>query len=148
MTDEMNPVDAKLYVALHNLLEHAEYLETRLDDHGVDYTVRGDLTGAAREAMKEYEMWLGPIPEWATGWNHGRQIVLGAQLYTKDGSRIGNAHIVNIDVGLGVYIDVLTDAGNYCQFTNGEVQSMFTVGKFISSVESIKQRFDRTPPDA
>lgn len=143
MSDELNPVDARLYVALYKLLDYTETLENALDNEGSAYTMRADLSAEARAAMIEYETWLGPIPEWASGWNHDRQVKLGAQLYTKNGAQIGNAHVVDIDVGLGVYITVLTDAGNYCQFTNGEVDSMFTVGKFISTVESIKQRFDR-----
>jgi len=143
MSTEINPVDARLYVALHNLKEYVETLENALDNEGAPYTMRADLSAAATEAMIEYELWLGPIPDWASGWNHDRQVKIGAQLYTKNGAQIGNAHVVDIDVGLGVYITILTDAGNYCEFTNGDIDSMFTVGKFISTVESIKQRFDR-----
>lgn len=139
-------LSTKLYNALLDQLHHCEYLETRLDDHGIDYTVRGDITGQTKSALEDYILELGPLPEWAVAHNVGEQVVIGAQLCTKDGRRHGNAHIVGamevtLDTGVTTTYHCITDAGNEMHLSEREINTEFYIGKYISSPGRIWKEF-------
>lgn len=77
------------------------------------------------------------LPDWAKGLNITDELVEGLQLYTKDGRRTGNAHIVEVDlnhtyVNTGITVDlytIITDAGNYICMTTEELHSAFYLGR-------------------
>lgn len=86
------------------------------------------------------------LPEWAIARARG-QLVEGAQLPTKDGRRMGNAHILKIVPGIkGVpslnYL-ILTDAGNTVVMSENEIQAQFYPPEYVSSVKSILKKFWR-----
>lgn len=81
----------------------------------------------------------GPLPEWAVGRNPIRELVPGAQLYTRDGSRVGNAYLLDFDDTTGVW-EVLTDMGSAMHLTVDEVHLMFTVGEYIADVNEVESR--------
>lgn len=94
-----------------------------------------------------------PLPEWASALANG-EYVLGAQLPTRDGRRIGNAHIIATVVkdmsliGLSTTEQVhtvLTDAGSEARLTVGELGEMFWPPVFVSDVGEVIERFARPP---
>lgn len=90
-----------------------------------------------------YEYLLGePLPEWAVARTDG-ELVIGAQMCTRDGRRIGNGLIVNIvdvsyeeqDVSYTAYI-IETDMKNTVSLTKSEVEEFFYPPRFICDVEA------------
>lgn len=91
------------------------------------------------------------IPDWASGINKDKEKLVGAQLFTRDGSRMGNAHIIEVYeveyVGFSATMfKVVTDAGNICNLTANEIDRLFTVGNYVSDVARIKKHFIRPDP--
>jgi hypothetical protein len=90
------------------------------------------------------------LPDWANGLAHG-QWVLGAQLCTKDGRRIGNAHIIKIEddfVDDGPTFQVytiLTDAGNTARMVELELAACFHKPRWTSDVAGVIRDFWRQP---
>lgn len=86
-----------------------------------------------------------PLPEWAVDFAHGK-LVLGAQLCTRDGRRMGNAHIVAIPerefVRNEVYL-ILTDAGNSVAMLESEIKDAFYPPKYVSNVGEVIKKFWR-----
>lgn len=86
------------------------------------------------------------LPDWATSATHG-ELVLGAQLPTKDGRKVGNAHIVDIRPGcLGTgkeYYTVLTDAGSRIHLTRVEIGELFYPPTWVSDVAEVERKFSR-----
>lgn len=87
-------------------------------------------------------------PEWAIGKAEGK-LVIGAQLPTRDGRRIGNAHIVSTcqatwDEGVTLY-EILTDAGNRTRFTASELDSCFYPPVWVSDVKDVMFNFESPP---
>jgi len=95
--------------------------------------------------MTEEEMMEGPLPEWAVGRAKG-ELVLGAQLPTRDGRRCGNAHIVDryttmlLDKAQFIWV-VLTDAGTTMRLTDGEVAELFHPPVWVSDVNDVWRKF-------
>ncbi len=82
-----------------------------------------------------------PLPRWAVGLAKG-SLVMGAQLPTRDGRRMGNAHIVDIDETLhGDMYTILTDAGNYLALCRAEVEELFYPPKYTAEVGEVIARF-------
>ncbi len=86
------------------------------------------------------------LPSWAVAPANG-QYTLGTHLATKDGRRIGNAHIVEIReskyiLGLTIYM-ALTDAGNLVPFTAQELETVFHEPLYVSNLEEVKTKFWR-----
>lgn len=98
----------------------------------------------ASELIPECESVL--LPEWAIGRTDG-QYVLGAQLPTRDGRRMGNAHITDIREGcLGTdqrFYGVLTDAGTELVMTASELYECFYPPKYVSDVKEVLRKFSR-----
>lgn len=102
----------------------------------------------AMKTMRDFNASFGPVPDWATERNHGRELVAGAQLFTKNGRRCGNGWIVETGyiaagpVAVPVF-KILTDAGSFMQLTEKELEDAFEVGDWISTRERIIRDFDR-----
>lgn len=93
----------------------------------------------------EYEpVYEEPLPGWAIGLAHGLY-VLGSQLPTRDGRRMGNAHIIDTKysepLDQTVYA-VLTDAGNTLRMTQEELEECFYPPKYISDVSNVLNNFN------
>lgn len=85
------------------------------------------------------------LPDWAFAENLTQELVMGAQLCTKDGRKIGNAHIVQIVLGClgGKIYCILTDAGTPVPLSESEVHELFYVGRWISDPDEVVKRFGR-----
>lgn len=95
-----------------------------------------------RAVMQDWENAHKPVatdmglPDWAESLNTQRQLVLRAQLCTKDGRRVGNARIIDItdqlvaDPGT-TYYRIRTDVGHEFWYTSGEVHEAYWVGDYI-----------------
>jgi hypothetical protein len=91
------------------------------------------------------------LPHWAIGTTNG-ELVLGAQLPTRDGRRCGNAHIVDItpptdwSQGSCIYT-VLTDAGTQLKLTAAEIVRLYYQPRWVSDVNEVLHKFkDRDQP--
>lgn len=139
-------LSTKLFNALHDLLAYNQTLIETLDNTGTHYELRMDVIDQAKQAKEDYIVELGPLPEWAVAHNVGEQVVIGAQLCTKDGRRHGNAHIVGalevtLDTGVTTTYHCITDAGNEMHLSHSEINSEFYIGKYISSPGRIWKEF-------
>ena len=82
------------------------------------------------------------MPNWAVGANRNYEVVVGAQLCTKDGRRMGNAHVIaTANASSGNYFIILTDAGNRVTMTEQEIRSAFYISPWISDVEEVVRKF-------
>lgn len=98
-------------------------------------------------SIKELEAALGDmLPPWAIGPAHG-QLVVGAQLPTRDGRRCGNAHIIEVVDGyLGMnrlVYTVLTDAGSRMRLTASEADELFHPPRYVCELSDVLRKFDR-----
>lgn len=88
------------------------------------------------------------LPDWAAGFANG-ELVPGAQLPTRDGRRIGNAHIIAerpsaLGPGRNLYL-IITDAGNTFVMSETEIQSAFYTTTYYSAVQEIIKKFWHEP---
>lgn len=142
-------IDVDLYLALKELLtESTASLTTSQRQAFVEEQ--------AKRAMEQFELSRGPLPDWASDWNFKHSLVPGAQLMTKDGRRMGNAHIVKTTVvespakvcpsnpyGEVTYYECITDAGSNFTLSAEEINEAFWIGDFLSTPERIIKDFDR-----
>lgn len=150
-------LDVRLYLHLKKLLPYAEAEYESLNaasrrDNDEDCNVEAEklrnFIDDAEKTMRDFNASFGPVPDWATERNHGRELVAGAQLFTKNGRRCGNGWIVETDyiaagpVAVPVF-KILTDAGSFMQLTEKELEDAFEVGDWISTRERIIRDFDR-----
>lgn len=101
-----------------------------------------EYTDLTDEFEKFFQAPLGvaygePLPLWASGLALG-QLVLAAQLPTKDGRRMGNAVIVAIE---DERYRVITDAGNELIMLESEVKEAFYPPQWIMKAEEIGKRY-------
>lgn len=86
------------------------------------------------------------LPAWAVCRARG-VLMLGAQLSTRDGRRMGNAHIVGITPGcLGterLMYSILTDAGSKTAMTAEEIAECFYPPQWVSDVNEVLRKFQR-----
>lgn len=134
-------LDVSLYLALRELMSPTY--------HPMSADLQGEIEKRARDALTAFELSRGPLPEWASDWNWNRSLVVGAQLMTKDGRRIGNAHIVKKEfrskdeiIDSITYI-CITDAGSTFTLTAKEIENAFWIGEFLSTPQRIIKDFDR-----
>lgn len=80
--------------------------------------------------LGEHEM---PMPEWASGLNKKEELVLNAQLCTKDGRKTGNARIVMVTYPKGekALYTAMTERGNLMNLSKEEVHELFWIGPYI-----------------
>lgn len=84
------------------------------------------------------------LPEWAVFRAHGA-LVEGAQLPTKDGRLMGNAHIIKMVPALNAmpslnYL-VLTDAGNTFVMSELEIRDRFHPPEYVARVDEVVAKF-------
>lgn len=77
--------------------------------------------------------------------------VAGSQLFTKNGRRMGNAHIVEVrpldspgQAGFVYEYVCISDAGNEFTLSHGSLFELFEIGDYISDVARIKKHFLRS----
>jgi len=87
-----------------------------------------------------------PLPEWAVGHADG-QYVLGAQLPTRDGRRMGNAHIISTlspanqcEAEFNQFT-ILTDAGTEMVMNGRELAECFYPPQYVSDVKEVLRKF-------
>lgn len=88
-------------------------------------------------AIKNYELLMGPLPEWATGFNYAKEIMVGTQLLTKDGRKTGNAYVIRRYINSQDIWLILTDAGNIFIMNELEINSQFYIGNYLSTSKGL-----------
>ena len=89
----------------------------------------------------------GLLPEWAKKRFTG-ELELGTQLCTRDGRRMGNAHIVDTWMAdlRGTqrrFFLVLTDAGTQLTMTRTEIIQCFYQPEYVSDAAEVLAKFQR-----
>ena len=135
-------IDVKLYLALKFFIAQAS--------EDSEHYQAGVL------ALAEFELSHGPLPEWAIGRNWSYDLQPGAQLCTKDGRRMGNAHVLRCGInkqygsanrGIMLY-DCITDAGSYIHsMPENELTEAFYIGEWISDPKTLIARFGNQGED-
>lgn len=91
-------------------------------------------------------MMVACIPEWAIKRYEG-VLEMGTQLPTKDGRRVGNAHIIDIMPAMSAHFQtaytVLTDAGNRLVLTVDEIKELFHEPMWVADFTEVIVRFSR-----
>jgi hypothetical protein len=88
----------------------------------------------------------GLLPPWAIKINEGGEyMVIGAQLCTRDGSRMGNAFIYDVinDIYFREFAVVITDMGNSFKMTARELKESYFQPKYIMDRHRAKQERSR-----
>lgn len=134
-----------LYAALKRIMRNYAGV---LEDAGCSRPEENTEYKLAMSALAEYEMTLGPLPDWAIAHNVTHDYLLGVQLFTRDGRRHGNAHIIDVLSGTPpleqTTYTILTDAGSLIHnMTLSEVKSGWEAGDFISDPAAVRRRFMR-----
>lgn len=144
--------EKRLYLACEALIDNMIRDQASGDSGNWELTdVPEYVKGVA--AMEEYKMQLGPLPEWAVAHNITDELVPGLQLFTRNGRRHGNAHIIDkrsstIPGSAKIYYDVITDAGSVIrEMAEDEVLEGWEPGDFISDPAAVMKRFGRVPTD-
>lgn len=145
---DFEDLDVNLYLALREVMSLSCGLTIQAK--------QAEVEQHALNALTAFELSRGPLPEWAADWNWKRSLVVGAQLMTKDGRRMGNAHIVKTTVvespakvcpsnpyGEVTYYECITDAGSNFTLSAEEINEAFWIGDFLSTPERIIKDFDR-----
>lgn len=87
------------------------------------------------------------LPEWAVGHADPNKWELGAQLCTKDGRLIGNAHITGVmlktDERFQDAHEIITDAGTRMVMTAHELTELFYPPRWLSDPIATLARFER-----
>jgi hypothetical protein len=135
--------DRMLYLALRSMVLAMEQDQASGDSGNWALTDVPEYL-AARAAMAQYEIELGPLPEWASAFNITQEPVLFAQLYTKNGRQRGNGMIYDIG-STGVNFGVITDMGNTSALTREELLSIYEIGDFILNEEGYLKRKRQNP---
>lgn len=129
--------EKSLYLVLNNLYR-------AIADHEVVDHLPGNTMGVlqkahneAKHVMDQFELELGPLPDWATAHNIAGEPVLYAQLYTRNGRAQGNGMIFHI---AGSTFGVITDMGNTMALSRPELDQLFEIGDFIMDEAAYEKR--------
>lgn len=93
---------------------------------------------------KAEQEWANQLPSWASRLAKHGELVIGTQLPTRDGRKVGNAWVV--DTNCGVNNDsfkVLTDAGSSFVMNEVEIFHVFHLPKYVGRIGEIMVRFGR-----
>lgn len=127
---ELNPVEVGLYLALRDVVSKSPPTAMALNK--------------ARGQLAQFELNLGPLPNWAEDFNLTYDLKVGTQLLTKDGRRVGNAWIWKTEPGdVHELFKIVTDAGANMTLTGVEVHELFYIGVYLCTIERIVQFCDR-----
>lgn len=122
-------MEFKLYLALKSLMEPAYCDKGHSDQLAIEEQ--------ANQVIKEYEVNMGPLPDWASGHNFKREPLRYAQLITRNPHSRGNGIIASIEGDIYV---CYTDMGNRMNLSLSELNSLYEIGPYISLVEGVDQR--------
>lgn len=81
-------------------------------------------------------IYADPLPDWAVAYNRAKKLTFGTQLCTKDGRKMGNATIFNVespnyeDESIKLY-SCISDAGNRFKMNAQEIHERFWIGDYI-----------------
>ena len=143
MADPYHELAGNMYLAIRKLLGYSSLI--------TDTRTRMQLT----QLLTNYEvLGDGPMPEYAVGLNLSGNAVVGSQLHTRDGRRVGNAYVVGIeyvddptdtsDVSIGMPIFLcVTDAGNRLKLTAEEIDSLFYISNLVADPLEVLKRFPK-----
>lgn len=127
--------DRQMYLALRNLMEAFQIDGT--NESAVVYQ-------AAYDACEQFELELGPLPDWADSHNIAQVPVQYAQLFTRDGRRCGNALISEVTVppsaDCEIYFHIITDMGNEMRLNIRELEEMFEIGNYVNKPYGVELR--------
>ena len=143
MVDAYHELAGNMYLAIRKLLRNPSLI-TELHTH-----MQLVQLVTSYEAMGD-----GPMPEYAVGLNLSGNAVIGSQLHTRDGRRVGNAYVVDIehryeptdtsDISTGTPIFLcVTDAGNSLKLTVEEVDSLFYISNLVADPLEVLKRFPK-----
>ena len=118
--------EKQLYLALKNL-RSAAILATI------------EAVQQADKAIAQFELELGPLPDWASGHNIAVEPVLYAQLYTLRARAHGNGMIYHVGDS-GDTFGVITDMGNTMVLNRSELEQCFEIGDFIMNEAAYEKR--------
>jgi len=114
--------------------KHAEAMHKAIKLTIAEDALTNDAWHALNDVVQDYDIdhQPGPMPEWAESYNLDLKPVLRAQLCTKDGRRMGNARITQIEtIGEKIYYHIRTDAGNEMHMSLSEINECFWIGMYI-----------------
>ena len=143
MADPYHELAGNMYLAIRKLLGYSSLI--------TDTRTRMQLT----QLLTNYEvLGDGPMPEYAVGLNLSGNAVVGSQLHTRDGRRVGNAYVVGIeyrddptdtsDVSIGMPIFLcVTDAGNRLKLTVEEIDFLFYISNLVADPLEVLKRFTK-----
>lgn len=123
--------ERRLYLALHSLYNLLD--TTDMDDEMRAAYLEADGT------LTQFELELGPVPDWASGHNIAQEPLLYAQLYTRNGRERGNGMIYDTGVN-GELFGVITDMGNTSVLSRAELLACYDIGDFILNEEGYLKR--------
>lgn len=138
---------------IFNELSHRLYLLLRDCHNGRDYEPGSKLENDIETALGDYErieLVKEPLPYWAVGVNIGRFLCVGAQLFTRDGTRTGNAHVLGCSLitqrhKIDYLWEVMTESGNRIKLNSVEVNKMFTIGPYLCDPKEVEAKYGQTP---
>jgi hypothetical protein len=107
-------------------------------------TIAQKVYDAAEYAMTQFELEMGPLPEWASAHNISGEPVLYAQLYTLNGRQRGNGMIYHVGHS-GKTFGVISDMGNTSTLNREELLSIYEIGDFILNEEGYLKRKRQNP---
>lgn len=84
-------------------------------------------------------------PDWAIDRAHG-QLVTGAHLATRDGRRVGNAHVVvrgDCHPTGKTYFRVITDAGTWLMLSEDEIKELFHKPQWVADIHEVLMKFGK-----
>lgn len=96
------------------------------------------------DSLQLLQEFLNQLPEWADRLSKRGELVIGTQLCTRDGRRMGNAWVVGFkQMPTYHYYEILTDAGTRLRMNNREIASQFFRPKYVGRLSEILAKFDR-----
>lgn len=113
--------------------------------NGREYLGNHQLCEEIETALGDYErveIMKEPLPHFAIGVNMNRDIMAGAQLFTRDGTRTGNAFVIKYQMGYGRDTwFCMTESGNTMRLSVEEIRSMFTIGPYICDGKEVEAKY-------
>jgi hypothetical protein len=105
------------------------------------------MVNEVNDMVKLVKEWEQILPHWAVRAAQPGILDVGAQLCTRDGRRMGNAHIIGLKAGTldygRPYYRVLTDAGTHMVMNSSEINECFWPPRWISDINEVIKKFDR-----
>lgn len=125
-------IEKKLYAALKRLA--AEYKGLADSGDSGNWAAEEEPNYIdAMAAIKDFEEEQEPLPHWALGYNFDEAVMVGAQLFTRDGRVIGNAKVILYSENDAWIIQ--TEAGNKTTLNTVEIMNRFWIGPYLLPIK-------------